>query len=563
MPAASIIRFTKRRKERVVFLLIIILAIFFRFYRLGTLPPGFLPEEVSNGWNAYSLLKTGRDEWGVFLPLVFRETGGYKLALNSYLIVPSLFIFGVNELAVRIPAALASVLSVVLTYFLVIHVFKNKKYALAAAFLLAVTPWHIAVGRYGEEVNLGVPLFLSGLILFLKGLRTPKLLIVSAVCFGLTYYVYFSYVGFTSLFLFGLFWIYRKVLWSQELRRYVLVFGIIMVICILPYITNPALKVRFSQTTSVSTTGLVNRINEHRGACERVYPTFLCRVLYNKGIDRAYEFFKNYTSHYSTGTFFVRGAEYGLSSMPEGWGFLHLHDFIFIAFGMVVLLHRRLFPGVFVLWLSAFSIPSALVDDGHIWRMFPLLPLPQIVAGVGLVEFLRKMKWSIFNFGMIALIVVSVSKFWVDYTAYFPLFQAMRGYFGFREVYATLGPIEETYDRIYIAPTNLKFDQTYIYYVFYLRPDPRILQNGDDVERITNDDGWVRITRIGKWNFIDDIRSVFDTFSERSLVVTDGAFDDKMVLTSKDKRIFIPTLLHTVTAPDGAPAFKIFEYAKK
>ena len=127
------------RKTTVILILIIALAALLRLYQLDRIPSGFIPEEVSNGWNAYNLLKTGRDEWGVRLPIVFRETGGYKLALNSYLIVPSMALFGVNEFAVRLPAAMVGIVSVYLTYLLSKLLFKKESYALSAAFLLAIS----------------------------------------------------------------------------------------------------------------------------------------------------------------------------------------------------------------------------------------------------------------------------------------------------------------------------------------------------------------------------------------------------------------------------------------
>ena len=56
-----------------ILFLIVILAFLLRFYQLSTNPPGLNLDEVAIGYNAYSILRTGRDEYGKFLPIVFRS----------------------------------------------------------------------------------------------------------------------------------------------------------------------------------------------------------------------------------------------------------------------------------------------------------------------------------------------------------------------------------------------------------------------------------------------------------------------------------------------------------
>lgn len=155
-------------KNNLFIILIVVLAAVLRFINLDRVPAGLIPEEASTAWNAYSLSQTGRDEWNNFLPVIFSETGGFKLALNSYLMVPAVAIFGLNEFSARIPTALAGVLAVIFTYFLTFELFRRKTVSLAAAFLFAVSPWHISMSRYGVDVNWGIPFFFAGFLFFLK-----------------------------------------------------------------------------------------------------------------------------------------------------------------------------------------------------------------------------------------------------------------------------------------------------------------------------------------------------------------------------------------------------------
>ena len=53
-------------------LLIIILASLLRIWNLNNFPVGFNADEAAIGYNAYSLLQTGKDEYGSSFPLAFK-----------------------------------------------------------------------------------------------------------------------------------------------------------------------------------------------------------------------------------------------------------------------------------------------------------------------------------------------------------------------------------------------------------------------------------------------------------------------------------------------------------
>ena len=69
-------------------IIVLIVAATLRFWNLGTNPPGLTPDEAALGYNAYSILKTGRDEFGKSFPIIFKSFGDYKPGLYVYLDVP-------------------------------------------------------------------------------------------------------------------------------------------------------------------------------------------------------------------------------------------------------------------------------------------------------------------------------------------------------------------------------------------------------------------------------------------------------------------------------------------
>src|SRR3990167_11189801 len=87
---------------KVAVLAVVILAFFLRFYKVTEIPPSLNWDEVSIAYNAYSVLNSGRDEWNKFLPVHFKSYGEFKLPAQVYLSIPSIQIFGLNELGVRI-----------------------------------------------------------------------------------------------------------------------------------------------------------------------------------------------------------------------------------------------------------------------------------------------------------------------------------------------------------------------------------------------------------------------------------------------------------------------------
>jgi len=88
---------------------ILALAALLRLAWLGAIPAGLSHDEAVKGYDAWSILHTGRDQYGVRFPLVFRAIGDQREALLPYAIVLSEAVFGPTDFAVRLPTALAGI----------------------------------------------------------------------------------------------------------------------------------------------------------------------------------------------------------------------------------------------------------------------------------------------------------------------------------------------------------------------------------------------------------------------------------------------------------------------
>lgn len=170
---------------------LLVLSAVVRLYNLVENPPGFFADEASYGYNAYTILHTGRDEFGARLPLFFKAFGEYKLPIYIYSQVPITALIGLSELSVRLTSAIYGTLTVAAIYLLVKSLFQRQGPALACAAVLAISPWHIFYSRTGlGEVIVWPFFFVLSLWLFMQGTRKPAYWLLAGAAFGLTVYAY-------------------------------------------------------------------------------------------------------------------------------------------------------------------------------------------------------------------------------------------------------------------------------------------------------------------------------------------------------------------------------------
>ena len=194
---------------------ILLLGAGLRTYNLTDNPHGFFADEASFGYNAYTILRHGTDEYGTRFPLLFRAFGDYKLPIHTYGLVPFVAVFGLTETAVRLASAAFGTATIAALYLLARVMFRSHLAGLLAALVLAVEPWHAHYSRTGFEF-VSFPLFLVlGWALFFLGRERPRLWLIAAALLALTLYTYRAAWVFMPPFL-----IVLTLLYWPDLRRY-------------------------------------------------------------------------------------------------------------------------------------------------------------------------------------------------------------------------------------------------------------------------------------------------------------------------------------------------------
>jgi len=105
-------------------LIVVLLGAVLRFYKLGEVPSGVYVDEAALGYNAFSIARTGLDEYGHFMPIFLRSFSAYSSPLYVYISAIPVSIFGLSAYSIRLLSAVSGVLNIVVIYLIVNKLFK-------------------------------------------------------------------------------------------------------------------------------------------------------------------------------------------------------------------------------------------------------------------------------------------------------------------------------------------------------------------------------------------------------------------------------------------------------
>jgi 4-amino-4-deoxy-L-arabinose transferase-like glycosyltransferase len=221
-------------------LLIMLAGILARGVLLGSVPGGVNADEAFAGYEAYSLLHNGVDSFGYSFPVYLVTWGSGMSALNTYMMIPFIALFGTHVWVIRLPEFIVSCCTLPVFYKLFKRLF-NRTAAIVALFYLAVCPWSITSARWALDCNLAPAFILFGLYFFVLGAENSKYFIWSAFFYGLSLYCY-ALIWAVIPFIIGLQILY--LIWTGKLHldRYciisVVLLGFIALPLILFYLIN-------------------------------------------------------------------------------------------------------------------------------------------------------------------------------------------------------------------------------------------------------------------------------------------------------------------------------------
>jgi 4-amino-4-deoxy-L-arabinose transferase-like glycosyltransferase len=527
------------KKGTFLFLGIILLAIFLRFYQLNDVPSSLFRDEVSIGYNAFSILTTGKDEHGIFLPLSLQAIGDQKLPVYIYSTIPFVKIFGTKDFVPRLPAALAGVLIVFLTYFLTDILFKNKKLALLSAFFMAISPWGIFSSRIAYEPTLSLLFITFAVVMYFNSNKHNFYIYLSFISFGLSLLTYHGSQIFTPFFVIGLL-LMTKSRWIKNKRVFLIGLGIFLAIGVLAF----AVTVKGS-TAKISGIGIFSnksiqyyKIDRRRN--EHFNNNLMVKILYNKFTILPFVVGENYLSAFSPQFIFDKGDQNPWQNM-EDMGYFYLIDAPFIIIGILLLARRKeKYLKIILLWLLVSPIPGSITNDapGASRTLNILVPII-LVSSYGVYSVfrylldIRRKNLGIVSVALICgLYLISFIYFLDFYFVLFPINRAI--FFGYGYKQEVMIAKNSSAKKVVISGLH---DYTYPYFLYYLSYSADLFRKQVKHASLTSDN-FLPVKSFDKYNFVDSI-DWKDICKTENVLVVDNYSDFPRII-KPDGIIFLP-----------------------
>jgi len=461
--------FTKRN---MVLMLVLVVGFVTRFYHLSTWPIAFAADEAALGYNAWSILTTGRDEWGKFFPVTMRSFDDWKPATYSYLAIPGVALFGLSEWTSRLPAAIFGALLPLFVYLLVKRTTGKPSLGILASLMIVISPWHIEISRTAIEAGVALSIFTLSLWFFASKKSSHHYWGLGLLM--LTLFTYHTARLVAPLIVVSAIWlgIFKTKKGTNIAVVAIFLLGIIL--------SLTASSSRYAQISIFNDEGAKLKreeaIREDGGIINT--PLLATRMFHNKPLSWMYSFAESYIQNTSLSYLFLGGAQPPRVTIPETGQFLLIMLPLFLI-GAGVSLHRfSRFDQWILFWLIIGPLPAALTyaELPHTYRTLFMLPPLAILMATGFwTSFLWIKKQKKILFWPAVLLVAFSTTFLFakalhQYRVHQQVHQPWHRQSGYGNLISYLNHLEGVE---HITITNHE-GEPYIYILFYDRVPPSV-----------------------------------------------------------------------------------------
>jgi len=544
-------------RETKIIIIIFILGFFLRLISLDKIPSEINRDEAAIGYNAYSLLKTGRDEFGKGLwPLVFRSFGDYKLPGYIYLTAPLIKIFGLNAYSVRLPAAFFGSLTIIIVYLLAKEIFSQKKeIPLIVSLVLAFAPFHLHYSRQAYEATVALFFSLTSIFLVIKS-RKNKIFLLLSLPFMLTaFFIYNSPLFILPFLSFWTILIYKDEFLKDKkvkLIIFLFLFLLSLTIIITANILKEANKGK-TNTTIFNQKEVEEQINRNIFFLNKKgFPIIVARIFYNKPFYWLLEYSKNYLAVFNPKFIFI-------ASDNNYW-----HSLGYLDFGNILLVFLPfILLGIFeiiknlnkkeYLWLLGYFGISGIIngftiDSPILSRLLDFHIALVLISSLGLSFFWhwgrhwQADKYRVKNMSTLLLIIFFITNYLLTYFFVFPEDSPSFWLPGIKEVCRQIKQQEKEYDLVFF---DAETDGSYIFLAFYLPFEPYNFQRQSN--RTMR--GFDMVTDFGKFIFDRNIlnfkiKEYAEKFPDKNIniLVAKRLNKESFIATNKEEVLIVDKL---------------------
>lgn len=457
-------------KTKLFVIFIFLLAIFLRVYKLDTVPIELFGDELDAGYQAYSILESGKDIKGYRFPVYFHSLAESKAPVYLYSVVPFVFIFGLNTWGVRLPGVIFGLAGIAILYLLTKRLFSDKA-AIFSLIVITILPWHLQYSRASLEETLLMALLVAGIYFFYLSLSKVNFLYLSVLFFSLVVYTYPTGVLLAPLFFASLIYIFKKKI--LKIEKKVIVFCLLLVFLfsapfLYGFFASGQSQERFSSISIFSDTKSIEAIINKRipGFREE-------RVFHNKLTQYGKVFFSNYLISFSPQYLFINGDPLPRHNSGQGellWVFAP-----FLALGVFEIIKNikdKNYQFLFV-WLLLSPVPSALTSDGanHAGRLFVMVAPLVICIALGLCKLFdgQSLRSRVLKLLTLSFVMTNFVFYLHQYYVHYPQDSWQYWQYGYRQVFSYLREIDSQYEKVVI---NNNHDPTLLRFLFWNKIDP-------------------------------------------------------------------------------------------
>jgi len=455
----------KKYLTPILLIIISLLSVGLFFYKMNVSPPALDADEASFAYDAYSILKTGKDQYGNFLPLRFKSFGDYKLPLSTYITVPFIMIFGLTETGIRMVNLPFVFLFPFVIYLLTQELFNKKNVSVLAAFLSTFAPGLQMLGRQAHEGYMTVFFLTLLAYFFLKLVKKPHM--INYVLFFFTLLVslfgyHFSRLWSGFYFLLFLFFAFKKILSKWSILIFILV---VLLFGMTDIFYQPT---RIKSLLFFNNPGFLDKVSELQSEGGN-------RVIYNKLSVGLKDVFFESLKYFSPQFLVSNGDENPRFGYP-GISPITVLEYLFIFVGLYFLFKNKEKWRYLILLMLFFSpISGSLSWAGvSITRsVFIFIPI-FIISAYGIVNFLNKK--SVYSYLILVTLYLILAFYsWDFYLNHYPKRAVVLGSWqaGYKELTEYVSNNYNNYDNFYITQKN---GQPYIFLLFYLKYPPEKYQ---------------------------------------------------------------------------------------
>lgn len=509
----------KKHWASVILSFLVILSIGLFFFKINRVPRCLNADEASVAYNAYSILKTGADEYGKFLPLRLKAFGDNRLPLLTYLDIPWVATLGLNETAARMANFPFVILFPVVVFFLAKELFNNKLAGVMAATFAAFSVGLQSLGRQTHEayataflVTLATYFFLR----FVKKQNTSGFLFF-IITFSLALFGYHStrlWAGFYFLTL--LYFVVRKKI---GLKYLLVFFGVLLAFAVTDLVYTPS---RVSNLLFFNNEGFQAKVYELRieGGL---------RFIYNKATVGARDLINEYSKYFSPQFLAINGDDNYRFGYP-GMSPITMVEYGLIFVGFYFLFKTKEKWRFFLAALFLFSPTSAILSwaGTSVTRSLFIFIPASLIAGYAVAEVAKKNK--LWFAAILGLYLVLAIYGWDFYLNHFPqrAIVVRAWQCGYKELADYVKTNYNRFDRFYITRKN---GQPYIFLLFYLNYPPALYQKQAKLSA-PDEYGFGQVEEFDKFKF-----SVTPTVADQNVAVVGYPDDFPSNITPEEKQL--------------------------